>query len=87
MDQSRWMQLMPSPIGMDVIDAIIVRRQSARGASPSNATRKAVHGGLTDKLDKGVVSNTTKLIPRRGQPSQVRQSPRRKHEERDHEAR
>ena len=57
------MQLMPSPIAMDAIDAIIARRQSAHEASPSNATRKAVQGGLTNKCDKGVVSNTMKLIP------------------------
>ena len=56
MDQSRWMQLMPSPIAMDAIDAIIARRQNAREASPSNATSKALQGGLTDKRDKGVVS-------------------------------
>ena len=48
---------------MDAIDAIIARRQSARKASPSNATRKAVQGGLTNKRNKGVVSNTMKLIP------------------------
>jgi len=57
------MQLMPSPIAMDAIDAIIAMRQSAREASPSNASSKALQGGLTDKRDKGVVSNTTKLIP------------------------
>jgi len=63
MDQSRWMQLMPSPIAMAAIDANIARCQSAREASPSNATRKAVQGSLTNKRDKSVVSNTMKLIP------------------------
>ena len=51
---------------MDAIDAIIARRQSAREASSPNATSEALQGGLTDKRDKSVVSNTTKLISRRG---------------------
>ena len=51
---------------MDAIDAIIARRQSAREASPSNAMSKALQGGLINKRDMGVVSNTTKLISRRG---------------------
>ena len=62
---------------MDAIDAIIARRQSARKAlakrsqsahkaSSFNATSKALQGGLTDKRDKSVVSNTTKLISPRG---------------------
>ncbi len=40
--RSQWTRLMPSPIVMDPINKIIVRRQSAHKRSPSNATRKAV---------------------------------------------
>ncbi len=40
--QLGWMQLKPSPIAMDAINAIIVSCQSAHMMSLSNATRKAV---------------------------------------------
>ena len=39
---------------MDAIDAIMAMCQTTRKASPSNATMKAVQGGLTNKRDKGV---------------------------------
>jgi hypothetical protein len=71
--QSQWMQLMPSPIAIDTINAIIVRRQSAHERSPSNATRKAMTISLEatrrpcqrmqQRHCEGVVSITTILIP------------------------
>jgi hypothetical protein len=52
------MQLKPSPIAMDAINTIIMRRQSAHKTSLLNATRKAIAISLKaagNKHDKGIV--------------------------------
>ncbi len=56
--QLQWMQLKPSPIAMDAINTIIMRRQSAHKTSLLNATRKAIAISLKaagNKHDKGIV--------------------------------
>ncbi len=81
---SRWTRLMPSPIAMDPINAIIVRRQDAHEKSPLNATRKAVAISLEATRRpcwwtqqghrEGIASITTILIPRQRISPQERQS-------------
>ncbi len=73
--QLQWSQLMPSPIVLNVINAIIVRHQSSHKTNPSNTTRKAVAISLKairrpcqqmqQGCFKGVLSNTTKLPQRK----------------------
>ena len=75
----RWTRLKPSPIAMDAINAIIVRRPSAHETTlytrqPRRRTRQ--------ERRESVVSIMTILIPRRQLSSQERQTPRHKRDER-----
>jgi hypothetical protein len=89
------MQLKPSPIAIDVISAIIVRRQSAHEMSLSNATKKALAISLKatrrfcrqtqQEHCEGVVSIMLILIPRLQLLSQEHQLPQRKRNKRKKE--
>ncbi len=87
--QLRWTQWKSSPIAMNGINAIIVRRWSAHEMSLSTVTRKAMAISLKttrwpcqqmqQEHCERVVGIPTILIPQRQLLSRERQSPQRKH--------
>ncbi len=90
-----WAGSKPSPIAMDMINAIIVGCQSAHETSPSNTMRKIVAISLKatrqpcqqtwQGCHESVVSITTILIPGQQLLSQERQLSWRKHDKHHHE--
>ncbi len=86
--QLQWTQLKPSPIAIDAINAIIMRRRSTHKTSLSNATRKAMAISLKatrrpcqqtrQERCESVVSITAILIPQQQFLSQEHQLLQRK---------